>query len=188
MTKLFAIDPGPERSAYCALFDGQIVEHDWIDNESMVLKLRNGFNAFHYVLESPQAQDRAFGKLFRDTVIWAGRFIEAIECRGWPLREVDERDVRTWIVGSRTATNAALYQALKDYFGDTSDQPCGQCTDGQVPGKRAGTFKKCGACKGERFRRVPGTITKLNEHERSAVAAALYVWQKSAEERRSASA
>ena len=170
---ILAIDPGPEHSAYCEWHNG-IRATGWLPNDQLAALFIPGRT---YVLESPQAQDRPFGKLFRDTVIWAGRYIEAITSRGLPLVEVDERDARTWIVGARTATNAALKQCLKNHFGDTIQAACA-CGTGRVPGKRPGTLKACAACKGTRLQTIPGPLARLNDHELSAVAVALYYEQK----------
>lgn len=175
---IVGIDIGPERSAYATLSHGrELGERGWVEN-AILRDLILGFGRGMLVaLESPQPQDRPLGKLLRDTIIWAGRFIEALEANGVEYREMDERDVALWLCGSRTSSNPAVRQCLIDRFGDKSQQPCA-CGTGRVPGARDGTTKKCPECHGERFVTEPSALHGFNAHERSALACAVTLYEK----------
>lgn len=183
---LIGIDIGPEHSAFCELLDGAIGDHAWLANDKLLAMLRSGHaDQLTAVIESPQAQSNPLGKLLRDTVLWCGRFIEAIDNRATPWVESDERDVRLWLCGSRGANNGALLQSLKDHFGDTRQEACGECqSTGQVTGTRGP--KQCPCCKGRKFLKVPGPLHGLNEHERSGLAVALRHWQQLEDRRETA--
>lgn len=179
--KYLGIDPGYQYTGYCELIDGAIGEHGWIPNDTMLGMLRQGYaDDATAVIESPQAQDRPLGKQLRDTIWWAGRFVEAIDNRATPYQECEERDIALWLTGSRSADNSALKQALKDHFGDATQQPC-ECRTGFVPGARG--QKRCPSCKGEKFLKLPGPLHGLNEHELSALGATLCVWRKAEHQR-----
>ena len=180
--RIVGVDLGPEFSAYTYLDGTAIVTHEYCHNRSLLETLRAGFPHAIVALESPQAQDRPLGKMLRDTIILAGRVIEVLETRSISYKEVDERDVALWLTGNRSATNAAVRQSLLDRYGDKSQQPCADCrSTGKVQGVRGP--KKCPACKGEKFIRVPGPLSGMNEHERSALAAATYVSEMQARKR-----
>lgn len=174
---ILGLDLGPEHSAYTVLHGAVIGDHAWIGNERFLDLLRGDLAVGQLtVLESPQPQDRPLGRMLRDTIVLAGRVIEIFKLRGLPLVEVDECDARCWLCGSRSSNNSALRQALLDEFGDTRQVPCGDCNStGAAAGARGP--KKCPTCKGSKFVRIPGPLSRLNEHERSALAAALYYRQ-----------
>lgn len=176
---ILGIDLGPTHSAYVYLSDGEIIETLWCENGKLIDLLRSGRLPSRVVaLESPQPQDRPLGRLLRDTIVFAGRCIEILESRRANYLEVDERDVALWLTGNPSAGNPAIRQSLLDRYGDKSQQPCSECRSiGHVAGK-SGRPKKCQACKGEKFIRVPGPLAELNEHERSALAAATFVFER----------
>ena len=184
MSKILAIDIGPEFSAYCRLDSGNLIRgHNWFGNDAMLTYVREEHGRGSIaVIESPQAQDRPLGKLLRDTIWWAGRFAEALDSTGVEWHEAEERDVALWLTGNRSASNPAILQGLKDVFGDKTKQPCGECgSAGSVRGSRG--LKKCPACKGNKFLTLPGPLAGMNEHERSALAAAWWYWKKHLEQR-----
>ena len=184
---ILGIDVGPERSAYCELTDARTIgRHAWVEN-SELLDFLVCDSTGHVILESPQAQDRPLGKLLRDTIFWAGRFYECASACGRKVIEAEERDVAFWLTGNRSAGNPAVLQSLKDQFGDRAEIPCAACSmTGQMAGKRPGTFKQCERCKGEKFVVVAGPLKGMNEHERSALAAAYWYWQRTRERKATA--
>ena len=185
-TRLIAIDVGPESSAYCFLEGGDIGTHAWVEN-AVMLEVIAASSSYSYtiVLESPQAQDRPLGKQLRDTIWWAGRFAERADACGCELVEAEERDVAFWLTGNRSANNPAILQSLKDAFGDKSEQRCPDC---HCSGVEAGVRgpRKCSRCNGRKFLTVPGPLKGMNEHERSALAAAWWYWQKSQQQKATA--
>lgn len=180
MTTLLAIDPGPAATGYCELSDGQIGRHGWIPNAQVrnMLYLDDRKTDYRVVIESPQAQDRPLGPDLRNTIFWAGRLLEAAIANGREVREVEERDVSLWLTGNG-GTNVGVKMALQNHFGGVTWQPCSKCNQtGRVPAARAGKFKKCPRCDGAQQIRVPSPLAGFTEHELSALAAALYVQQK----------
>ena len=178
---LIALDPGPERTGWCELHDGVIGSHGWDANAVVLRSVRGCIAEDDYltVIESPQPQDNPLGPALRNTILWAGRYIEALEYNRAKYKEVDERDIRAWITGSRTGDNAALKQELKNIFGDKRQEPCGVCrAEGTVSGKRGAI--KCKCCGGRKYVTLPGPLAKMNEHELSALAVA-FVVQKQAD-------
>lgn len=178
MQRLLAIDVGPQQSAYCELHDGAIGQHGWLDNDVLLSRIRgNAEPSYVTIIESPQAQDRPLGKMLRDTIWWAARFAEAIDSRGVEWHEAEERDVAFWLTGNRSANNPAILQSLKDVFGDKTQQPCDRCNStGTVMGIKKP--KKCPRCNGKNTVTIPSPLSALNEHERSALAAAHWYYMK----------
>jgi hypothetical protein len=177
------------RSAYCHLFDGTICECDWVENAELMTFIRHYPDTFTLVMESPQAQDRPLGPQLRDTIIMAGRIIELASQRKIPLVEADERDVAFWLTGNRSAGNPAVLQALKDQFGESRERICNACNGtGVQPGVRRATTKKCVGCRGKLLIKEPGPLAGLNEHIRSALAAAWWYHQRTSKQRERAAA
>lgn len=184
---ILGIDPGPEMTATCCIDDkANILSPRWIANEMLLTGIREGMADCGTVLiESPQAQDRPLGKQLRDTIWWAGRFAEALDQRGLTWIEAEEYDVRLWLTGNQCGNNAALFAALKQRFGDKQTVKCERCIGG---GKIAGSrgLKNCQHCKGRGMTTIAGPLAGLNEHVRSALAVAVWHWERTRRERRTA--
>lgn len=173
--KILGVDPGPDRSAYALLENGIPRGHDWIDNERLLAMIvGGGASGCHLAIETlyprgePVSRDAMVGQL------WAGRFIQAA---GVPFTCVDDDDSRFAASGKPGAKAKDVSAGLKNIFGEDRQEPC-DCQDGRVCGKRPGSTKICPRCHGEKYITKPGPLAGYSEHERSALAAALFVWQK----------
>lgn len=175
-SRVLGIDPGPERSAYAELQDGVLTPiHGWIPNEELRFALMNGLaRGGHLAIETlypraePVSRDAMFGQL------WAGRFIEVA---GVQFTCIDDDDSRFAATGNQRATPRDVRIGLQNIFGEDKQVAC-DCSGGRVVGKRFGTTKICPRCKGEKYVTVPGPLASFGEHERSALAAALWYHQR----------
>ena len=127
MTRILAIDPGSEQSAWLVLFDGQPKAQRfgiW-PNAALLEWLRNGFpfgtteGQFGapdvVVIEKIESYGMAVGREVFDTVHWSGRFTEA--ARPTPVVQLPRRAVKLAICGDTRAKDANIRQALLDRFG-----------------------------------------------------------------------
>ena len=120
---IFAIDPGPEKSAYVVydsggeeIFDAQIVENEKLLDQLDLLHISWNQNCDlaiemigHYGSGMPA------GKSVFETCIWIGRFIQA----ALPLaaKMVMRQEVKMHLCGSMRAKDSNVRQALIDRFG-----------------------------------------------------------------------
>lgn len=186
MDRIVAIDPGSERSAYVFLDDGVPGAHAWLANDHLLDLLAKGFHEGRLLAietlfprAEPVSRDALAGQL------WAGRFIQAVLMSGQNGQVVesarficvDPGDSRFCVTHNPQAGDKHIRVGLLNIFGDKRQEPC-DCGDGREPGKRPGTTRVCRKCGGERFVTVPGPLDGFNEHERSALAVAVYVHEK----------
>lgn len=178
--RIVGVDPGDKRSAYVLLVDGYPSEHGWTQNETLLQMLSEDYVGFGILaIETLHPRGELASRQAMETQLWAGRFIQAtVKASGGQRRfiQVAEYDSRCAVTGRTNATNAQVRQALLDKFGDTRQEPCGNCHSGGVVMGTRGP-KKCPCCKGRKYLRLPGPLDGFNEHERSAIAAGLYYWQ-----------
>lgn len=178
--KILGIDPGPERTAYALLRNGKPGVHDWFPNEGLLaMLLDHGADGCHLAIETLHPRGEPVSRQAMLGQLWAGRFIQAA---GAPFTCVDDDDARFAASGKPGATARDVRIGLLNIFGEDKQRPC-DCNDGRVPGKRAGTTKICPRCHGDKWITVPGPLASFGEHERSALACALYVWQNRVPER-----
>lgn len=174
-SRIVGCDTGPENSAYVVLVGSAIGEHGWIPNAELQQKLAIGLaDDAILAIETLHPRGEPVSMQAMDAQLWAGRFISEVERRGTPFVCVDERDGRFAASGNQCATAKHVRIGLQNLFGEDQQKPC-ECGDGTVPGARGP--KKCPTCKGRKFVTVAGPLAGLGEHERCALAAALYVQQ-----------
>ena len=160
---ILGIDPGTERSAY-VIWDGQnIHEKDWIPNHRLIDMIHNGFPGVeHVVIEMVEARGMPIGKETIDTIVWIGRFYEAVIGSFLPVKLVYRRDIKVHLCGSARAKPGNLSRVLKDRFGEPYTYEI------------VGQFGKKGqAVKAKRVR-VPGTLDGMNDHTWAALEVAVY--------------
>lgn len=130
MTRILAIDPGSERSAWL-LWDGRVVDFGLEDNDSVLafcrqIQLtydRDGIGAAGTVKASPDVvvieQMRGFlrtaGLEVFETCRWAGRFEEAAHPTRVEL--LGRKEVVTHLTGSARSGDVDVRAALIDRFG-----------------------------------------------------------------------
>jgi hypothetical protein len=118
---IFAIDPGPERSAL-VVFDGtRVVEHWTYENQALLDRIsdRTRRLADVLVIEQVASMGMAVGAEVFETVFWSGRFVQA--WAGYhatmPWDRVKRHEVKLHLCNSMRAKDPNIRQALLDRFG-----------------------------------------------------------------------
>lgn len=114
--KLFAIDPGPEESAY-VVFKGDIRARGKCSNADLLAAVRRYRNVEPeavLVIEQVAAMGMAVGAEVFETVFWSGRFAEAW---GGVWGRVKRHEVKMHLCGNTRAKDGNIRQALIDRYG-----------------------------------------------------------------------
>ena len=149
-SKILAIDPGTDHSAY-VLWDREtdsVLESDDIPNEELLALLRKQDWTDHVCIEMIACYGMPVGRETFETVLVIGRAQEIGESRGQHVRLVYRKDVCMWHCGSARAKDPNIRQALIDKYGPT------------------GTKKN------------PGKLYGISSHKWSALAIAVFVDKK----------
>jgi hypothetical protein len=149
--RIFAIDPGYERSALVVLEWGiTITRHEVAENDSLLCGLRReGYSSIDWlVVEQIASFGMPVGAEVFETVFWSGRFAEAWHGH---FERVKRHAVKTHLCGNQRAKDAHIRQALLDRFG---------------PGKEKAVGTK----------KAPGPLYGLVGDEWSALAVAVTFW------------
>jgi hypothetical protein len=123
--KLFAIDPGPQLSAWMVLQDGAILGWGHDENDK-VRRLIDAYAADGFAVENVVSYGMAVGQDTLETCVEVGRFIERWEAtgRGAALRP-SRKDVLLHNCHSRKAKPPELRQALIDRYGPGKEKAIG---------------------------------------------------------------
>lgn len=129
MTRILAIDPGPERSALVVLEDGRPTLTMIDTNAAIRYTLLTGplYQDWNHrettvVIEQVEAMGMPVGREVFETVFYSGRFAE---CWGGPWVRIPRSAVKLHHCHSRRANDAAIRQALLDRFGPGKDKAIG---------------------------------------------------------------
>ena len=115
MTRILAIDPGSEQSAWL-LWDGLPLEFGIQPNDDLLHRLYGRLQRPDtVVIEKIESYGMAVGAEVFDTVHWAGRFTEA--ARPVPVVQLPRRTVKLALCHDSRAKDANIRQALLDLFG-----------------------------------------------------------------------
>lgn len=127
MTRILAIDPGNERSAWCEFEDGELSEVGTENNDGVLDWLRTGVTIKGATLcvEMIASYGMPVGREVFDTCLWIGRFMEAWEARGGHVQLVYRKDVKMHLCGDMRAKDANIRQALIDMYGPGKDKAIG---------------------------------------------------------------
>lgn len=120
---IFAIDPGPEKSAYVVWNGEKVSDCQHLDNVDLLKLCLHGSNADYahgglimsLVVEGVESFGMAVGKETFETVFWSGRF-----CQAWPdskFVRVYRKEVKLHLCGSCRAKDTNIRQAILDRFG-----------------------------------------------------------------------
>lgn len=120
--RIFAIDPGPTKSAYVLLEDGRPVAFAKLPNDVLLDGLRGGFLPLGLgqpdivVIEWITVASVAGAEVY-DTCRWVGRFQEAV--RPLPAELLSRMDVLNDLFGRRNVpkADALVRRAMLDRFG-----------------------------------------------------------------------
>jgi hypothetical protein len=123
---VFAVDPGPGRSAYVIFSrtnpEDPILDYGILENEALLSKLRAGplarADKAIFIAEQIEAMGMAVGREVFETVYWTGRFLEAwVSSTGHPADRLPRRAVKLQLCGTCQAKDPNIRQALIDRFG-----------------------------------------------------------------------
>ncbi len=116
---LIAIDPGTERSAWAHLYGDTIEDKRIADNVALLQWLRTASSWSHcrWAIEMVASYGMPVGKEVFETVLWIGRFHEAITSRSGIVQFVYRKDVKLHLCGSVRAKDGNVRQALLDRYG-----------------------------------------------------------------------
>lgn len=117
MTRILAIDPGSERSAWLVLLDGHPIHFGLEDNAEVLTLLRTGLAGSPTVIEQIESYGMPVGREVFETVRWAGRFEEAAANLGAHVQLMPRRTVKLAICRDTRAKDANIRQALIDRYG-----------------------------------------------------------------------
>jgi hypothetical protein len=115
VTSVLAIDPGSAQSAWLR-FEGERPRGFGITaNDVLVRALRTGGLPEVVVIEKVESYGMAVGAEVFDTVLWAGRFAEAVH--RVPVVLLPRRAVKLALCADSRARDGNIRQALIDRFG-----------------------------------------------------------------------
>ena len=138
MTRLLAIDPGTEMSAYVVYDSEQRRLVDWakIANLDLLDVIGEASECDTMAIETVQSFGMAVGQEIFTTVWWSGRFYERWiqTSRSNPTR-VFRKDVKLHLCGTLRAKDKNIRQALIDRFGPGKERAIGlKATPGPLYG------------------------------------------------------
>jgi len=115
--KLLSIDPGPKASAY-VVWDGKKINgFEKIENESLLIKIKNELNEIdECVIERVACYGMPVGESIFDTVYWTGIFSEALNNLNISTVRLTRKDVKIYLCNSMRAKDSNIIQALVDRF------------------------------------------------------------------------
>ena len=118
--RIYAIDPGPERSALVVYSPvGGVLGHDTVTNSAMLVILHSEAVADDVlVVEQIAAMGMAVGAEVFETCFWSGRFVECwLRTKAVVWDRVKRHQVKTHLCNSMRAKDANIRQAIIDRFG-----------------------------------------------------------------------
>lgn len=110
---IFAIDPGTTESGWCMLDKGALHSCGILPNQQLLDVLAHT-EADLLAIEMVACYGMPVGKETFETVLWAGRFIQACP---QPHRLVYRKEVKLHLCGSMRAKDPNIRQALLDKLG-----------------------------------------------------------------------
>jgi hypothetical protein len=122
---IYAIDPGPEKSAL-VLMEGQTIGGCLTESNDEIRQMllhRPRQKSDVLVLEQIASFGMPVGAEVFETVFWSGRFVEVWGMPSW--HRVKRHEVKVHLCGSMRAKDANIRQALIDRFGPGKATACG---------------------------------------------------------------
>lgn len=155
-SSIFAIDPGPQKSAYC-LFDAkESVPHNWgiLPNDELLDEMEAGESytlADLTVIEMISSYGMAVGAEVFETCVWIGRFMQVHGKLN--VERIFRKDVKLALCGSSRAKDANIRQALIDLYGGKDKAIGSKRKTGPLYGMKADAWAALAVavawCKGE---------------------------------------
>jgi hypothetical protein len=119
---IYAVDPGPEKSALVAINDSGAIVGSWmLPNDEMLhllgmLACERLYNVT-LVIEQVAGYGMPVGSEVFETVFWSGRFAEAWQHEFGKWTRLPRRAVKLALCGTARATDATIRCALLDRYG-----------------------------------------------------------------------
>lgn len=160
---IFAIDPGPVKSAIVVYTGVEVIHHDHVSNHELLKYLRETASLVDQdsvlVIEQIAAMGMAVGAEVFETCVATGRFIEAWsgEFGARPWGRIKRHEIKQTLCGTQKAKDPNIRQALIDRFG---------------PGKEKAIGKKAS----------PGPLFGISGDEWSALAVAIAWWERNSKD------
>jgi hypothetical protein len=118
VTSVLAVDPGSSQSAWLRFEDDRPQGFGITANDVLVRALRTGGLPDVVVIEKIESYGMAVGAEVFDTVLWAGRFVEA--AHRVRVAMLPRRAVKLALCADSRAKDANIRQALIDRFGGSA--------------------------------------------------------------------
>jgi hypothetical protein len=127
VSRILAIDPGNEESAWAYLDNGKLDGAGKAANASVLEMLSEHDPELYDVLavEMIASYGMAVGREVFDTCVWIGRFVEAWHRHGGTFRLVYRKDVKLFHCQTIRANDANIRAALIDRFGPGKERAIG---------------------------------------------------------------
>ena len=123
MTRILAIDPGPEHSAWVLMDRTHVVSHAIEDNERIVNDIEVAWDTIdHLAVEMVASYGMPVGREVFETCVWVGRFIQAYD---GPHDKVYRQQVKMELCKDSRAKDSHIRQALIDMYGPGRDVAVG---------------------------------------------------------------
>jgi len=120
--KIFAIDPGPELSAYVVWDGRQLLQCAKVTNDELYWKLTDACerdkSEYFFVCEQIQSYGMPVGKDVFDTVFFSGRLYDICYRHQTLLTMLPRKDVKRHLCGVVNAKDSNIIAALKERFGE----------------------------------------------------------------------
>ena len=128
MTRILAIDPGPEQSAVLEYDTLTRTPVEWVKHSNdWILDLLDASGANELAIEMVASYGMAVGAEVFQTCVWVGRFTERwLEVDRPVPRMVFRKEVKMHLCGSMRAKDANVRQALIDRYGPGKDKAIGR--------------------------------------------------------------
>jgi hypothetical protein len=118
VSRIFAIDPGPEKSAF-VIWNGGVCESGELSNPELRQSINDGSYVFDTLaIEMIACYGMAVGAETFETCVWIGRIMQVAESwTGLEIIRVYRKDVKMHLCHSMRAKDANIRQALIDKHG-----------------------------------------------------------------------
>ena len=113
MKTIFAIDSGPEHSAFVIYKGGEILDSGYVPNAEM-RQILIGREYDVCALEMIASYGMAVGKSVFETCVWIGRFAEVARV---DVELIFRKEIKLFLCGTMRAKDANVRQALLDLIG-----------------------------------------------------------------------
>lgn len=153
MESMFAIDPGTVESAWCE-FDGERVLSSAKEPNEQVLSRLRELPIQPVAIEMVASYGMPVGREVFETVLWTGRFYEALRHNGLAPGLTYRLAVKIHLCGTAKAKDANIRQAIIDRF----------------PGTGGGAIPQIGT------KKQPGPLYGVSGDIWAALAVAIYNW------------